>query len=59
MHGGAGGGAPVAWAAGAGQAGVLDVLLKAGADPNGAGSNGVTPLLMAASVGEVWQVLWE
>lgn len=33
------------------QAAVVDKLLAAGADPNGTGQNGVTPLLMAASMG--------
>jgi hypothetical protein len=52
VHGGAGASAPIAWAAGAGRAPVVDVLLQHGADPNGAGENGVTPLLMAAAIGE-------
>ena len=52
VHGGAGAGAPIAWAAGAGQAGVVDMLLRHGADPNGKGQNGVTPLLLAAAIGE-------
>lgn len=40
-------------AAGSGSAGLVDALLRAGANPNAAGIGGVTPLYLAASEGRV------
>ncbi len=46
------GGTPLHWAAGGGHAGAVEALLSNGANPNSCNSEGITPLVMAAILGE-------
>ncbi len=52
MHIQSKGGTPLHWAAGGGHASAVEALLNNGANPNSCNSEGITPLVMAAILGE-------
>lgn len=57
-YGGTSDGTPLGYAAAAGHVGAMEVLKNAGANVNGAGLEGTSPLMQAAEAGQLQAVRW-